>query len=181
MPRSDTRYTDRHLYIFTFARVGAGFLYCSSLGAWNVFTLCIGQIEASTCPPGNPPGIWLFWKLLFKFPPTLACARLSDSIRSRNVLKAKLRRARLGKRGGGGVSLQPPRVFRISYYWATFHHYLGAWNRLPPTRAKMLFKCPTLGSIQVIKCSHPGDISQAQKWQKDGGNTFSCRTKSLWI
>ena len=67
-------------------------------------------------PPGNPPGIWLFWKLLFKF---------------------------------------------------------------PPTRAKMPFKCPTLGSIQVIKCPHPGDISQAQKWQKDGGNAFSCRTKSL--
>ena len=22
--------------------------------------------------PGNPPGIWLFWKLLFKFPPTWA-------------------------------------------------------------------------------------------------------------
>ena len=22
-------------------------------------------------PPGNPPGIWLFWKLLFKFPPPL--------------------------------------------------------------------------------------------------------------
>ena len=43
-------------------------------------------------PPGNPPGIWLFWKLLFKF---------------------------------------------------------------PPTRAKMPFKCPTLGSIQVIKCPHP--------------------------
>ena len=40
-------------------------------------------------------------------------------------------------------------------------------------------KCPTLGSIQVIKCPHPGDISQAQKWQKDGGNAFSCRTKSL--
>ena len=49
----------------------------------------------------------------------VACARLSDSIRSGNVLKAKLRRARLGKGGGGGgkiVSLQPPRVFRISYY-----------------------------------------------------------------
>ena len=48
----------------------------------------------------------------------LACARLSDSIRSGNVLKAKLRRARLGKGGGGSrpVSLQPPRVFRISYY-----------------------------------------------------------------
>ena len=67
-------------------------------------------------PPGNPPGIWLFWNFLFKF---------------------------------------------------------------PPTRAKMSFKCPTLGSIQVIKCPRPGDISQAQKWQKDGGNAFSCRTKSL--
>ena len=53
-------------------------------------------------PPGNPPGIWLFWKLLFKF---------------------------------------------------------------PPTRAKMPFKCPTLCSIQVIKCPHPGDVSQAQKCQ----------------
>ena len=63
-----------------------------------------------------PPGIWLFWKLLFQF---------------------------------------------------------------PPTRAKMPFKCPTLRSIQVIKCPHPGDISRAQKWQKDGGNAFSCRTKSL--
>ena len=81
--------------------------------------LCIGQIEVSTCPPpGNPPGIWLFWKLLFKF---------------------------------------------------------------PPTRAKIPFKCPTLGSIQVIKCPHRGDISQAQKWQKDSGNTFSCRTKYLQI
>ena len=28
--------------------------------------------------------------------------------------KAKIRRARLGKGGGGGVSPQPPRVFRIS-------------------------------------------------------------------
>ena len=67
-------------------------------------------------PPGNPPGIWLFWKLLFKFPPT--------------------------------------------------------WAKIP-------FKCPTPGSIQVIKCPYPGDISKAQKWQKDGGNAFSCRTKSL--
>ena len=32
----------------------------------------------------------------------VACARLSDSISSGNVLKAKLRRARLGKGGGGG-------------------------------------------------------------------------------
>ena len=33
--------------------------------------------------------------------------------------------------------------------------------KFPPTRAKLPFKCPTLGSIQVIKCPHPGDISQA--------------------
>ena len=24
----------------------------------------------------------------------------------------------------------PPRVFRISFDYTTFHHYLGAWNRL---------------------------------------------------
>ena len=47
--------------------------------------------------------------------------------------KAKIRRARLGKGGGGGgkyVSPEPARVFRISSYWSTFHSYLGAWNRL---------------------------------------------------
>ena len=32
----------------------------------------------------------------------IACARLSDSVRSGNLLKVKLRRARLGKGGGGG-------------------------------------------------------------------------------
>ena len=63
-------------------------------------------------PPSNPPGIWLFWKLLFKF---------------------------------------------------------------PPSRTKMPFKCPTLGSIQVITCPHPGDISQAHKWKRDGRNAFSCQ------
>ena len=28
--------------------------------------LCTSQIEASTSPPGNPPGIWIFGKFLFK-------------------------------------------------------------------------------------------------------------------
>ena len=46
---------------------------------------------------------------------------------------------------------------------------------------QIMFKCPTLGSIQVIKCPHPGDISQTHKWQKDSRNAFSCRTKSLYI
>ena len=36
-----------------------------------------------------------------------------------------------------------------------------------------------LRSVQVIKGPHPGDISQAHKWQKDGRNAFSCPTKSL--
>ena len=39
----------------------------------------------------------------------------------------------------------------------------------------------TLGSIQVIKCPHPRDISQAYEWQKDGRNTCSFQTKSLKI
>ena len=82
----------------------------------HIFAYVSVKSKLQHAPPGNSPGIWLFWKLLFKF---------------------------------------------------------------PPTRAKMPFKCPTLGSIQVIKCPDPGDISQAQKWQKDGGNTFSCRTKYL--
>ena len=45
-------------------------------------------------------------------------------------------------------------------------HLTSVWELLfkfPPTQAKMPFKCPTLGSIQVIKCPHPGDISQAHK------------------
>ena len=51
----------------------------------------------------------------------------------------------------------------------------------PPTQAKMLFKGPTVGFIQVIKCPHPRNISQALEWQKDGKNAFSFQTKSLKI
>ena len=39
--------------------------------------------------------------------------------------------------------------------------YLTFWKiivQIPPTQTKMPFKCPTLGSIQVIKCLHPGEI-----------------------
>ena len=86
------------------------------LKSWVLKLKMYRSNRSFSIPQGNPPGIWLFWKLLFEF---------------------------------------------------------------PPTRAKMAFKCQTLGSIQVIKCLHPEDISQAQKWQKDGRNAFNCRTKSL--
>ena len=91
----------------------------SDMKSYKLVTDCYVSVKSKlqhAPPPGNPPGIWLFWKLLFKF---------------------------------------------------------------PPNRAKMPFKCPTQGSIQVVKCPHPWDISKAQKWQKDGGNAFSCRTKSF--
>ena len=44
----------------------------------------------------------------------------------------------------------------------------------------MPFKCPTLGSIQVIKCPDARDISQAQKWQKDSGNTFRIVEQNIY-
>ena len=61
----------------------------------------------------------------------LACSRLSDSI-VRTYFK-KIRRAL--DLGNGAVaarkmSLPSPRAFHISFYWTTFQHYLGAWNRL---------------------------------------------------
>ena len=46
--------------------------------------------------------------------------------------------------------------------WA-FDVFENYCSNSPLTRAKMTFKCPTLGSIQVIKCPHPENISQAQK------------------
>ena len=32
--------------------------------------LCIGQIEASTCPPGQPPGHLTFLKIIVQIPPS---------------------------------------------------------------------------------------------------------------
>ena len=52
----------------------------------------------------------------------------------------------------------PPRATPRAFDF--FENYC---SNSPLPGPKMLFKCPTLGSIQVIKCPHPGDISQAQK------------------
>ena len=61
----------------------------------------------------------------------------SDSLVGRiKTRKAKIRLARLGKGGcGGTLSLPSLRAFFSIlfipvFYWTTFHHYLGAWNRL---------------------------------------------------
>ena len=54
--------------------------------------------------------------------------------------KAKIRRPRLGKGAVAVAALslpKPPRVFRISFYRTTFHHYLGAWNRLTKIRSEV--------------------------------------------
>ena len=69
LPRSDTRYTDWHLYIFTFAHVGAGFLYCSSLSVWNVFTLAfLRSLEWSILDKdiweGKQMLAWCYFKIL---------------------------------------------------------------------------------------------------------------------
>ena len=98
------------------AWLSRGFARVHNLFILGSYVSVKSKLQHAPPPPGNHPGIWLFLKLLFKF---------------------------------------------------------------PPTGAKMPFKCPTLGSIQVIKCPHPGDISQAQKWQKNGEKAFSFRKKSL--
>ena len=36
--------------------------------------------------------------------------------------------------------------------------FLKITVQIPPYLSQILFKCPTLGSIQVIKCPHPRDI-----------------------
>ena len=78
----------------------------------------IGQIEASTSPPGQPPTHLTFFKIIIQIPPY-------------------------------------------------------------PSQNAVQMPLGTLGSIQVIKCPHPRDISQAYEWQKDGRNAFSFQTKSL--
>jgi len=41
----------------------------------------------------------------------------------------------------------PPRVFRVSYYWTTFHHHLGAWNRLLASKSHVRVHVMSLGCL----------------------------------
>ena len=67
-------------------------------------------------------------------------------------------------RSNRSFNIPPPPPAHLTFWKLLF--------KFPATRAKMPFKCPSRRSIQVIKCSHPGDISQAHKWRKDGRNVF---------
>ena len=84
------------------------------------------------------------WLLLVL--PWSSFASLSDSIMGtyKNEQSKNTGRARLRKGGSGGeknemrataLSLPSPRAFFAllftPFYWTTFHHYLGAWNRIP--------------------------------------------------
>ena len=51
--------------------------------------------------------------------------------------------------------------------------------QIPPYPGQNAVQMPHTGVHSGDQMPHPGDISQAQKWQKDSGNAFSCRTKSL--
>ena len=39
------------------------------MAAYKTGALCIGQIETSTCPPGQPPGHLTFLKIIVQIPP----------------------------------------------------------------------------------------------------------------
>ena len=85
----------------------------------GISLLCIGLIKISTSPPcrATPSGIWLFWKLLFKF---------------------------------------------------------------PPTRAKMPFKCHSLGSIQMIKCPTPGTFHRHKNLNRRTAETPSVVEQNIY-
>ena len=93
---------------------------------------------------------WIILLLDITSQHVLACARPSNSIvgtyknePSENKKRTTWERGRWRRQKCRPVSPLPPpplppspppsRVFRISYYWMTFQHHLGAWNRL--TRA----------------------------------------------
>ena len=80
------------------------------------FWLCIGQIEASTCPSGKP------------------------------------------------------REF-------DFFENFGSNSPLPGPKCRS--NAPHQGPFRWSNAPTPGTFHREQKWQKDGGNAFSCRKKSL--
>ena len=51
--------------------------------------------------------------------------------------------------------------------------------QIPPYPGQNAVQMPHIRVHSGDQMPHPRDISQAQKQQKDGGNAFSCRTKSL--
>ena len=65
--------TGSHCKSLSIGEISSNFLVLLTIRAAKfciAWISCIGQIEVSTCPPppGQTPGIWLFWNFLFKFP-----------------------------------------------------------------------------------------------------------------
>ena len=61
----------------------------------------------------------------------------------------------------------------ISLFWKLLFKF-------SPIQAKMPFKCPTLGSIQVIKCPHSGDIHRHMNDRRTE-NTPSVVEQNIYI
>ena len=60
----------------------------------------------------------------------LACARLSDSIVGTYENEQSENKTRTTWERGRWRRDSPRTFFAFSFFWTTFHHYLGAWNRL---------------------------------------------------
>ena len=58
----------------------------------NFWFLCIGQIEASTCPspPGQPPGHLTFLKIIVQIPPYLGQKNDRSMAETPSVVKQNL-------------------------------------------------------------------------------------------
>ena len=81
-------------------------------------------------PPGNPSGIWLFWKFLFKFPPTRAkmpfkCPTLGSIFRWSNALtQATFHRHKNDRRTAETPSVVEQNLYKYNKNWETLLAYL---------------------------------------------------------
>ena len=131
-----TKGTKAHQRKVSSARLGtANRLHCTIYPSWARFSGSRSSfIRARTTSRHGPrTGEILIrhgWaKVVYTTKSILACARLSDSIRSGNVLKGKLRRARLGKVSGGGGKNGRESLLAFLYRPSSAH-FCHVWIRL---------------------------------------------------
>ena len=85
-------------------------------------------------PPGNPPGIWLFWKLLFKFPPTRAKMPFKcPTLGSIHVIKCPhpgtFHRHKNDRRTAETPSVVEQNLYEYNKNWETLLAYL-LWTKV---------------------------------------------------